>query len=102
MGGVQFLRKILGGNQMKKYLGLLKLETESFTGVSIRILTKFSNSKSVIKKWMKLYSDSANIILDNNELLDEFFKDFEDYTPITDEEKTTAQKLYEEFIKQQD
>lgn len=87
---------------MKKYLGILKLETESFTGVNIRILTKFSNSKSLIKKWMNLYSDKENIILDNNEQIDEFFKDFEDFTPITDEEKARDREFYKEFIKQQD
>lgn len=67
---------------MKKYLGILKTETETFTGIDIRIISKFSNSKAQIEQWKKLYPNSKCIILDNNELLNNFFEDFEDFMKV--------------------
>jgi len=85
---------------MKKHLGIIKVENESSIGVNVRILTKFSDSKSCLEEWMKLYPNHEKIILDNNELLENFFKDFEDFTPVTEQEKKRAQKLYEKFMGQ--
>lgn len=65
---------------MKKYIGIIKHKNESMMGLDIRILVKFSNKKSELKKWMKLYPKEEKIILDNNEMLNDFFSDFEDYT----------------------
>ena len=84
---------------MKKYLGIVKKQTESVIGLDIRIRTKFSNSKSAIKQWMKLYPSSENILLNNSKNLEKFFMDFEDVTPVTEAEKTEAKRLYEELMK---
>ena len=78
---------------MKKYIGIVKNKTESHIGLDIRILTKFSNSKVQIKKWMKLYPDAEKIMLNNTNELEKFFTDFEDCTPVTKSEKEYAQKL---------
>lgn len=83
---------------MKKYLGIIKKETESMVGLDIRILTRFSNSKEEIKKWMKLYPNAEKIMLNNTDELEKFFADFEDNTPITRSEKEYAQKLYESIM----
>lgn len=84
---------------MKKYLGIVKKQTESAIGLDIRIRTKFSNSKSTIRQWMKLYPSFENILLDNSENLEKFFMDFEDTMPVTEAEKNEARRLYEEFMK---
>lgn len=84
---------------MKKYLGIVKKETESAIGLNIRIFTKFSNSKSKIKQWMKLYPSSENILLNNSKDLEKFFTDFEDFTPITEAERAKAERLLEELMK---
>lgn len=84
---------------MKKYLGIVKETTESAIGVNVRILTKFSNYKRVLKKWMKLHNNTG-IILENNSVLESFFEDFEDYRPVTDAEKAAAQKAYENLMMQ--
>lgn len=85
---------------MKKYLGIVKKETEFAGGIDIRILTKFSNNKFEIKRWIKLYPKFENLILRNNEKLENFFIDFEDITLITRAEKHRAMKLYEELMKE--
>ena len=87
---------------MKKYLGIVKKETETAIGVDIRILTKFSNSRAVLKRWMKLYPSSETILLNNNEALEKFFADFEDLAPITKEQKLWAKKLYHDFMNDND
>jgi hypothetical protein len=84
---------------MEKYLGIVKKETESAIGVEIKILTRFSNSKRLLKQWRKLYPKAKNILLENTAELELFFKDFEDYSPVTKEEKEGAQKLYDNLIK---
>lgn len=84
---------------MKKYLGIIKTETESFSGASVRILTKFSDYKRVINKWAKSYPNAKKIIIKNDEVLNSFFKDFEDFKPVTEEEKKEAQKLYDKIMK---
>ena len=68
---------------MKKYLGIVKKETESSIGIDVKILTKFANSKVLLMRWMKLYPKTEHIILENNAKLESFFKDFEDLNPIT-------------------
>lgn len=84
---------------MKKYLGIVKKKVESANGLDIRIRTKFSNSKSEIKQWMKLYPLSENILLNNSEDLEKFFMDFEDFIPMTKTEKIEAERLLEELMK---
>lgn len=86
---------------MKKYLGIIKLVTETAIGVNIRVLTKFSSSKSYIAKWMDMYPNAHKILLDNNESLEQFFKDFEDYTAVTKTEKVRAEKLYQRFMNEE-
>lgn len=82
---------------MDKYLGIVKLETESAIGIDIEILTKFSDSKNILEQWMKLYPNAKSIFLENNIELESFFKDFEDWHLVTEKEKNEAKKLYEEF-----
>lgn len=84
---------------MKKYLGIAKIMRESMIGVDIKILTKFSDDKSYIEKWFKLYPDSEKIILENNHELTRFFEDFEDFSPVTDSEREEASIAYEKFKK---
>lgn len=84
---------------MKKYLGIVKITNESMIGINIEIHTRFSNSKSYIEKWFKLFPNSKTIILDNTRELQDFFEDFEDYSPVTKKEKEKAQKIYDEFYK---
>ena len=84
---------------MEKYLGIVKKETEAAAGINIKILTRFSNSKSMLMQWMGLYPKSKNIILENTAELDCFFKDFEDCSPVTEEEKKEAKKLYGNLMK---
>lgn len=84
---------------MEKYLGIVKKETESEIGIVIKILTRFSNSKSLLMQWIELYPKAKNIILENTAELDCFFKDFEDVSPVTEEEKKEAEKLYDSLIR---
>ena len=68
---------------MDKYLGIIKKETKSAIGIDIKILTKFSNSKKTLRQ----------------PELESFFKDFEDCSPVTEQEKKEAEKLYENIMK---
>ena len=83
---------------MKKYLGIIKIEIESIAGLNLKILTKFSNEKYYLEKWLRLYPNSKKLILENNEELQDFFKDFEDNSPVTQDEFNTSKSLYERFI----
>jgi hypothetical protein len=85
---------------MEKYLGIVKKVKESAIGIDISILTKFSNSKRILKKWMKLYSNCEHILIENNAELEAFFKDFEDFSPVTEDEKKSAKELYDKFMKE--
>ena len=84
---------------MKKYLGIVKITTRAATGIELKVLTKFSSSKSYIEKWLRLYPDSENLVLMNNEDIQGFFEDFLDVTPVTEKEKKEAIKAYEKFKK---
>lgn len=84
---------------MDRYLGIAKKETETAIGINMQILTKFASSKKTLKQWMKLYPKAKKILLENNTELESFFKDFEDCTPVTEEEKKQAKKLYENIMK---
>jgi hypothetical protein len=77
---------------MEKYLGIVKKETKSAIGVNIKVLTRFSNSKELLMQWMKLYPKSKNILLKNTAELELFFKDFEDCSPLTEEEYCIEEK----------
>ena len=57
---------------MKKYLGIIKIEIESIAGLNLKILTKFSNEKYYLEKWLRLYPNSKKLILENNEELQDF------------------------------
>ncbi len=87
---------------MKKYLGIVRKATESMVGLDIRILTKFSDRKQDLQQWIKLYPGSESIIMDNTEQLEHFFECFEDFTPMTADEKQNAQKLYQELMQEND
>ena len=69
---------------MKKYLGIVKKENNSVTK-SLKVLTRFSDDKSYLERWFKSFSGSEHIILDNNEELQDFFRDFEDYSLVSKE-----------------
>ena len=40
---------------MKKYLGMVKVETEYMSGLKVELRVKFSDDKAYIEQWMKLY-----------------------------------------------
>lgn len=84
---------------MEKFLGIVKKETKSAIGVQVRLLTKFENSKEKLEEWMKMYPDAESIVLENTTELDLFFRDFEDYTPMTEEEKRKAKEAYDNLMK---
>lgn len=86
---------------MKKYLGIVKKEIQSMSGLNVRILTRFSDEREYLESWIKSYPTSEYIIIENTEQLEHFFLLFEDFTPITEEEKQRAQeacKLYQEIM----
>lgn len=87
---------------MYDYIGIVKTKTESAIGLDIRILTKFSDNTLDLENWMQLYPNAEKIIIDNNEQLEEFFKEFEDFTPVLHNEKVEAQRLYENLMKSED
>lgn len=88
---------------MKKYLGIIKIETESMIGVDLQIKSKFSDEKAYLEEWSKLYQNCEQYIMDNNETLQSIFESFEDFTPVTGKEKAKvkeARKLLDEMMKQ--
>lgn len=84
----------------KKYLAIAKIITETMGGISTRILTRFSDDKAYLDEWLKGLPKASHIILENNKELQNFFESFEDFLPVTAEEKAEALKAYEEFMKQ--
>lgn len=79
------------------YIGIVKKVTETMVGVDMQIITKFANDESILEGWMRLYPEQQGIIMDNNEILEKFFKDFEDVTHLTYEESLIAEKLYRQL-----
>ncbi len=77
---------------MKKYIAIIKLTTEYAIGTNIRIVTRFSNSKDYLQKWMQMYRCGQKAILNNTEVLQSLFYEFRDLTPITEEEKAEARE----------
>ena len=84
---------------MEKFIGIVKRETKSAIGVQVRLLTRFEDSKEKLEEWMKIYPDAESIVLENTTELDLFFRDFEDYTPMTEEEKERAREAYDNLMK---
>lgn len=84
---------------MKRYIGMVKKVKQGMSGVQIKILVRFSDSESYLREWTGLYNNSESFILENNEELEKFFRDFEDFAPVTEEERKYALKLYEELMK---
>lgn len=60
------------------YLGILKKVTETMIGVDMQMITKFADNESELEEWMRSYPKHKGIILKNNEILEDFFEDFED------------------------
>jgi hypothetical protein len=84
-------------DNINKYIGIVKIETESMVGLDVQLLTKSYNDIETINEWFNLYPESKHIILENNSELNEMFSSFEDLTPVTEEEKNgyeEAKKLY--------
>ena len=84
---------------MEKYLGIVKITNKSMMGISFELHTRFSDSKSYIENWFKLFPNSKTMILDNTQELHDFFEDYEDYSPVTKKEKERAQEIYDDFYK---
>lgn len=86
---------------MKKYVGILKIEIHVQGGILQRVLTRFSNEKTYLEKWQKLYPESELLILQNTEEFENFFESLEDVKPVTQEEYEEARKAYIEFMKEE-
>lgn len=82
---------------MEKYLGLVRENWESMSGVSITYLTKVSSEKSELEEWFDSFQDSENeeydkIIIPNFPELEQFFEQYIVPDP-TDEEKEECRLL---------
>lgn len=84
---------------MEKFIGIVKKETRTAIGVQTRLLTRFEDTKEKLDEWIKIYPGVESIVLDNTAELDQFFRDFEDYTPMTEEEKAKAKAAYDNLFK---
>lgn len=84
---------------MEKFIGIVKQETRSMIGVQVKLLTRFNDSQKKLEEWIKKYPETENIIMENTTELDSFFRDFEDFTPITEEEKERAKKALDNLMK---
>lgn len=85
--------------EMKKYLGMVKVETECMTGTRVDLRVKFSDDKAYIEQWMKLYPNCDKLIFENTPELDRFFWLFQDFwTAVTQEERENGEKAYRELM----
>ncbi len=85
--------------EMKKYLGMVKVETEYMSGIKFDLRVKFSDDKAYIEQWMKLYPNCDKLIFDNTPELDRFFWLFQDFwTAVTQEEREADEKAYRELM----
>ena len=85
--------------EMKKYLGMVKVETEYMSGIKVDLRVKFSDDKAYIEQWMKLYPNCDKLIFDNTPELDRFFWLFQDFwTAVTKEEREAGEKAYRELM----
>ena len=86
---------------MKKYIGIVKAINEGMSGVSYKLITKFSNDLEYISLWFELYPNSEHIILNNTKELEDFFFPFEDMIAVNEEDKKEEEKrrvLYKNFM----
>ncbi len=84
---------------MKKYLGMVKVETEYMSGLKVELRVKFSDDKAYIEQWMKLYPNCDKLIFENTPELDRFFWVFQDFrTAVTQEEREDGEKAYRELM----
>lgn len=84
---------------MKKYLGMVKVETEYMSGLKVELRVKFSDDKVYIEQWMKLYPNCDKLIFENTPELDRFFWLFQDFwTAVTQEERENGKKAYRELM----
>ena len=82
--------------EMKKYLGMVKVEMECMTGTRVDLRVKFSDD---IEQWMKLYPNCDKLIFENTPELDRFFWLFQDFwTAVTQEEREVGEKAYRELM----
>ena len=85
--------------EIKKYLGIVKVETESMSGIRVDLRVKFSDDKSCIERWMELYPNCDKLIFDNTPELDRFFGCFLlQYNGFTQEEREAGEKAYRELM----
>jgi hypothetical protein len=73
---------------MKRYLGLVRVLDEHMAGVTVKLLSMFSDDKETLLKWFKLYKGAETIILDNTRELESFFEFFNIFTPPLDKIRT--------------
>lgn len=84
---------------MKKYLGMVKVETEYMSGLKVELRVKFLDDKAYIEQWMKLYPNCDKLIFENTPELDRFFWLFQDFwTAVTQEERENGEKAYRELM----
>lgn len=84
---------------MPKYLGSIKIEKESMSGLEVRIITKSSSRKEEVEEWTKLYPDSESLVIECDDITLEFFECFNDISSksMTGEEKRKAEETYRKF-----
>lgn len=87
----------------KKYLGIIKCSTHSMSGISLKIITKSSEDKSLIEDWMKSYPNEQQILIECDEKTAEFFNDFEDISlnAMTEDERERAYELYKKCMNEE-
>ncbi len=66
---------------MKKYVGIVQVIKEHFSGTLINLYSLYSDDTAIIKKWFELYQDTQTttvkkIILENNHDTNDFFETF--------------------------
>ena len=71
--------------KMKKYIGFVKKVNNSVTTKSVKLLTRYSDDKNYLERWLKTFPNAETVILENNEIFQSFFKDFEDYSLVPKE-----------------
>lgn len=88
---------------MSRYLGIIKKVSSGMIGTNISIITKTSIHEETIKRWQEDFPNCENIIIPyESSNVDDFFKDFEDFSPKTKEDKLIAEQMYRDLMNEND
>ena len=89
-----------------KYLGIVKKTVNTMAGVDIKIKTKMSTDKNEIEIWINNYTDYQKIIIEYDEKqatdIENFFEDFEDLAPLTEEDQKNAEAAYKKLMSKEE